>query len=153
MTSKELISRLDNVFQGSPWYGNALLKTVSQIEMPNTRQGEGKSIGQILEHIVQWRCFAIEKLQQNKDFDIEINSKQDWNKGKEYTMSEFFILVEQLKNSQEEMKNLLTDKSEEWLNGTVPGREYSFAYLIEGIIQHDIYHLGQIGLLGSSLSR
>jgi hypothetical protein len=33
------------------------------------------------------------------------------------------------------------------LSDTVPGREYDFYYLFHGVIQHSLYHAGQIALL------
>ena len=144
------MERLDNVFEGSPWYGVPLLEIVTQINNPNARIGEGNSIGHLLAHMIQWRIFAIEKLKQNEDYDIEINSVRDWNKEKQYTIAELEDLTEQLKQTQTDLKNLLQDKSEDWLRGIVSGRTYTFSFLVEGIIQHDIYHLGQISLLRNS---
>ena len=42
--------------------------------------------------------------------------------------------------------NLLADKTDAYLeeNDYVPS--YSYKYLVEGLIHHDIYHLGQIGI-------
>ena len=33
----------------------------------------------------------------------------------------------------------------------VPGREYSFAFLLHGIVQHNLYHAGQIAILKKAL--
>lgn len=33
----------------------------------------------------------------------------------------------------------------------VPGRQYDFYYLFHGIVQHSLYHAGQIGLLKKAL--
>ena len=42
--------------------------------------------------------------------------------------------------------SLITLLSVADLDRTVAGKEYNFRYLIEGITQHDVYHLGQIAL-------
>ncbi len=39
------------------------------------------------------------------------------------------------------------NQSDSILEDPVPGRNHNFRFLIEGMIQHDIYHLGQIGLM------
>lgn len=38
------------------------------------------------------------------------------------------------------------------LQGTVPGRPYDFYYLFHGIVQHSLYHGGQIAMLKKALS-
>ena len=39
------------------------------------------------------------------------------------------------------------------LGETVPGRDYDFAYAFPGIVQHTIYHAGQIAMLKKALQR
>jgi len=38
------------------------------------------------------------------------------------------------------------------LQDTVPGRQYDFYYLFHGIVQHSLYHGGQIAMLKKALS-
>jgi hypothetical protein len=38
------------------------------------------------------------------------------------------------------------------LHNTVPGRPYDFYYLFHGIVQHSLYHAGQIAMLKKALS-
>lgn len=38
------------------------------------------------------------------------------------------------------------------LQETVPGRDYDFYYLFHGIVQHSLYHGGQIAMLKKALS-
>lgn len=144
------VERLDNAFHGNPWFGNSVLKTIeSTIDSDiNFRLAEGNSIGQILEHMVNWRVFTVEKVKGNVNYDIELKSSADWNKGKEYTKEEFLNLIQKLKSTHSELTFLLHKHPDtEWLDKSVPGKEYSFNFLIDGIIQHDIYHSGQIAVL------
>jgi hypothetical protein len=41
---------------------------------------------------------------------------------------------------------------EKGLAGTVPGKEHSVYTMLHGIIQHDLYHAGQVALLKKALS-
>ena len=38
------------------------------------------------------------------------------------------------------------------LQDTVPGRQYDFYYLFHGIVQHSLYHGGQIAMLKKAMS-
>ena len=36
---------------------------------------------------------------------------------------------------------------DERLSDTVPGRDYSFYFLLHGAVQHNLYHAGQMAML------
>jgi hypothetical protein len=47
----------------------------------------------------------------------------------------------------DQMTTLIRGQKDELLQQTVPGRKYNFRKLLNGIVQHDIYHLGQIAYI------
>jgi len=149
MTKKKIIDNLQTAFNGDPWYGYSIMKIIQSISIENINNNfkDGNSIGQILEHILAWRNFSIEPLKGNFLFKIEINSKEDWNKNKHYSLEEWQQLVERLKENQTTLIELTEDKSDEFLKSIIPERKYTYFTLLENSIQHDLYHLGQIALL------
>ena len=64
---EKLIFQLENVFKGTPYYGESIKGIIDQItfENINTSVGEGHSIAQIIKHMLAWRLFAIEHLKGN----------------------------------------------------------------------------------------
>jgi uncharacterized damage-inducible protein DinB len=56
-----------------------------------------------------------------------------WQEGKEH-----------LKETQDQLVALLQEQTDDILGKGVAERNYSFRKLLHGLIQHDIYHLGQI---------
>ncbi len=144
-----LIKRLEIVYQGAPWYGNNILSSLQKLEADqvNTRVATGKkSIAEILRHIVAWRQFLLEHLKGNDTYRIELNSEIDWPPVANLSWPE---LLEELDNSQQEIIAKLKTKEDLWLKEIVKvgQHEFNFRFLVEGVIQHDIYHLGQINLL------
>ncbi len=92
----------------------------------------------------------LEKLEGNYLFVIEMNSDEDWTEITIKNKSEWDILLNNLTTTQKKIIEILKrQKDDKFLNSITPKREYNFKYLINGIIQHDIYHSGQIGLLYS----
>jgi uncharacterized damage-inducible protein DinB len=59
-----------------------------------------------------------------------------------------------LKSSQNDLVETIKKFPEERLGEIVPEGEYKYTFytLIHGIIQHDVYHLGQIGYIKKLLS-
>ena len=148
MSVKEITKSLKTVYDGQPWYGNNLLDILSIIESgnPNANLNGGNSLGQVLEHMMQWKRFTIEKIKGNESFHIELNSFQDWNKGKIYTQKEFTELIRNFKTACEGLIDFLNDKENSFLESSAY-KKYSNKTLIVGSIQHDIYHAGQLALL------
>jgi len=144
-----LIKRLEIVYQGAPWYGNNILSSLQKLEADQvkTRVAPGKkSIAEILRHIVAWRQFLLEHLKGNDTYSIELNSEIDWPPVADLSWQE---LLAELDNSQLEIIAKLKTKEDSWLKEIVKvgQHEFNFRFLVEGVIQHDIYHLGQINLL------
>jgi uncharacterized damage-inducible protein DinB len=52
-----------------------------------------------------------------------------------------------LQETQNEIINLLENQEESLLEKVVDERKYNFRKLLHGLIQHDIYHLGQIAYI------
>jgi uncharacterized damage-inducible protein DinB len=56
-----------------------------------------------------------------------------------------------LDESQERLLAVLQQQDDSILNNVVKERNYNYRKLITGVIQHDIYHLGQIAYLNKAL--
>tara|TARA_R110001592_G_scaffold89416_3_gene262991 strand:- start:1314 stop:1799 length:486 start_codon:yes stop_codon:yes gene_type:complete len=146
----QLLEALNESFQGLPWYGESLMDKLSQIDyrivniapIPTTN-----SVARLVHHIINWRIFVIEKFKGNDEFDIEMNSQNDWTDLNIATEKDWTDLIQKLVNTQKEIFDLLNAKTDDFLQTPVHGREYTIHRLIEGIVQHDIYHQGQIAIV------
>ncbi|MGZ5285714.1 MAG: hypothetical protein ACXWB9_00950, partial [Flavisolibacter sp.] len=55
--------------------------------------------------------------------------------------------LHEFESLQNELAGLVEKFPEAKLSQTVRGRTYDFRHLLNGIVQHDIYHIGQIAYL------
>lgn len=149
MRLQEIVSQLNEAYDGNPWFGNSISTYLQEItgEMLNNRLENGHSIGQIIDHMITWRKYTIDKLK-NEPTAITVGSPEDWN-GKRYVPEDLTALYSQFRNTQKELNRLLAERDDAFLMEKVPGEEILFQKLLWGIIAHDIYHLGQIYLLKS----
>lgn len=147
----KLINSLIETFNGDPWYGDSVMKKLKEIDFKivnETSAHSSNTIAMIVQHLINWRTFAIEKLKGNSEFDILLNSKEDWAEiiiSNEIEWNELLLKLEETQNEIIKILTIMDD--DEFLKTQTPGRNYNFEYLINGIIQHDIYHLGQIGII------
>lgn len=148
-----LIESLNNTFQGNPWYGDSLMHQLKYIDIQlvnKTLKNSKNSIAILIQHLINWRIFAIEKLNKNEAFDIEMNSKDDWKIITIKTQDEWDALLNELIATQNQIIDILKhQKSDTFLAQKTRGKTYTLEFLVEGVIQHDLYHLGQIGLLNA----
>lgn len=148
-TVQLLISKLQNNFDGMPWYGDALLPRLKEVNYlkVNISIAYANSIARLLKHLVNWRIFIIKKLEGDTDYDIVLNDCNDWTEIHIHSELEWNALIAELETSQNKIIELLQTKNDAFMQTIVPNRTYTFQHMIEGIIQHDIYHFGQITFL------
>lgn len=60
--------------------------------------------------------------------------------------------LEQLKSTHKKITELLSQKDDSFLGDIVPLRRFNFRYMLNGLIQHNIYHLGQVAYVKKMLS-
>ena len=123
------------------------LKEIDFKIVNETPTASSNSIAKIVQHIINWRIFVIEKLKGNYRFDIELNTVDDWPDIVISTELQWSDQLMKLEETQDEILKIMDVMDDEALNTQTLGRTYNLEYLLNGIIQHDIYHLGQIGIL------
>lgn len=148
MTIDALIAEYNDVFSGTPWFGESVLNSLKAIpyQQVNHRPAtKDHSIADLCVHMLNWRRFGIEKLKDHAAFDIVLNSTADWEEGVILKNAEDWqALQDALEASQVAIITMLRTKSDQWLEQKAAGKAYTNLYLLRGILQHDIYHLGQI---------
>ncbi len=154
---QEIIRSLSEIFEGAPWYGDSVMRKLENVPYVigyKTCIPESHSVAQIVGHLIAWKTFAVEKMKSNKDYSIEIDTQEDWPNIDVNSATEWEDLKRKLVAAQSRIYEILNEqKDDSFLSKKVGGEEYDFGYLLNGLIQHDIYHIGQIGLIESQLKR
>ena len=149
---KQIINNLSETFEGMPWHGNSLKDLLANVDakMAFYRPFQDKhTIAELLAHILVWRQFVLEILDKNYDFNVDIGSMADFPPVAESDRI-WQELLTQLTENQAFIVKKLTSFSDDDLDKMIPKKPFSFRFLFEGIIYHDVYHGGQIGLIKSA---
>ena len=150
MTLQSIIHQFKFVFDRSPWYGDSFMTKLSAITAKEAfvkPSPEIHSIYEVLQHVLAWRVYALHILEGDLDYDIEVNSSKDWSKTPEESEQTWASLIADIKRNQAHLLRKLEEANDDLLSETVPRREFTYDHMLQGIIHHDIYHLGQIALL------
>lgn len=150
MKAHKLNKELEEVLSGTPWYGssvNRLIEKVSAEKVHDKSRGP-HSIADILIHMIAWTEETTERLKGKFASDP---LRGDWPDGSAYAWDE---LVGMFTSANELLKAAIVNMDEEILSRDVKDDRYpeaaekgSYEDLIKGIIQHHIYHSGQIAIL------
>jgi uncharacterized damage-inducible protein DinB len=151
---QSIIRNLQNVLSGEPWYGKSVLAILEEVDpaIVHKKPNENShSIIELLYHSLTWAEFTLKSLEKAEGENItaiekmnwrEINpSDHCWDKG----LAEFKIVHERIIQQ-------LNEKDDAFLSEMVDHRKFNFRFLLNGLIQHDIYHLGQIAYIMKLLS-
>jgi uncharacterized damage-inducible protein DinB len=145
MTEIDRIVRLlEKTFEQQPWYGDSIMEILSHVdsESATTKHGDAHTIIELVLHMASWRQFVIQRLIGDAEFEIT----DERNFPVPTTLEK---AIEQLTQSQQTLVEVTKQFPAERLTELVPSKILNYTYytLLHGIIQHDIYHLGQIALL------
>ncbi len=147
--NQRLKKLLKDHFNGEPWIDVAIINSLKGLKTKDAAKNiHGlNSIWQIVNHMICWRETLLKRIQgehipspaDNYFFEIKDRSAAAWN-----------AAIKHLKESQ---KNLLDFLSKEMKDPDQRSTHsnYSQYELIQGVLQHDAYHLGQIVLIRKML--
>lgn len=144
-----LIADLEKIYDGDPWFGYSYLHHLNGLTAEKANAAplkDGRTIHRILLHVIAWRLYLLEKLAKNDSFDLKYKSPEEWPMppGGENGWKNS---LEKLEETQARLLAFLIKMDGRQLRSRVVGRDFDLKYLLGGVVQHDIYHLGQLAFL------
>lgn len=141
---KELLIQ---IYEGEAWHGPSIKRILENISVAIAAQRlpGSHNIIEMVRHMVIWRQFVIARLEGDNAYDVIAD--ENWTHVDELQAFAWFEATEKLEKSQERLVALLDQMPDTRLYETVANRPYNYYTLLHGILQHDVYHLGQIVLL------
>lgn len=138
---------MHNVFEGSAWHGPSVMKVIDGIDAPLAFKKFEKihTIAELVYHMGIWKKFTAEKLKENHSF--EITEATDWKSFTQTDEEQWREIKNDLVKYHNDLMSELDKISDLKLTDLVNNRPYDYYTLLHGVIQHDIYHAGQISLL------
>ena len=156
MNNKEvqsIITNLERVLTGQPWYGKAVMPMLRKIHpaVVFINPNNSHAAIEILYHMITWAEFTLSRVQKKQNYDLKTAEEMDWRiiDPKVQTWAKGLDEFEQL---HKQLVAELQTKDDAFLSEMVDYREYNFRFLLNGLIQHNIYHLGQIAYLKKILT-
>ena len=145
---KRINSQLRRAFAGQAWHGPAvqeLLAGVTAEQAAARRLPGAHNIWEIVLHIAAWEEVVRRRLEGEalKDAPGEV----DWPPVTDTSEPAWRVALQKLDEGHQALREAVSRLDEAQLAETAAGTNYSIYFMLHGVIQHDLYHAGQIALL------
>jgi uncharacterized damage-inducible protein DinB len=135
-------------YHGQAWHGPSLREVLEGVTAATAAARpieDAHSIWQLVRHIAAWETEAA-RMFEGKSYET-LEGDADWPPVVDTTAAAWTGALGELEHAQRALVDACASLSDEQLDQMVPGREFSFYFLLHGVIQHNIYHAGQIAIL------
>ncbi len=142
-----LHDQLHRSYWGDAWHGPSLkdvLSGVSAVKAASKPLRNAHSIWEIVLHVNAWLDAARRRIEGEK---LNLTDEQDWPALKKKGPQTWKETLQNLENNQILLENIVKQLPDARLSDNLTGGAYTIYFQLQGIIQHTLYHTGQIALL------
>lgn len=144
----DIIRQLEEVMNADIWLDENFDKKLGQVsedEVFIRPIPEIHSVAELISHLHEWRLETISRLKGNKQGFVE-DDPRNWRTNDELKAVGWENLKRNFYESQQQLIDFLATKDDDYLEEKYPHYTYNYKYLAQGMIHHDMYHLGQLGI-------
>ena len=143
---QQIIHHLETVLNCEPWYGRSiysLLEEAGKSDVYKKPGGVNHSMMELLYHMETWATYTLSVIKEEPLSQIKSIESLDWRtiEPKDHRWENGLA---QFKSINQEIIDLLNTKEDHFLDQVLDDKNYSFRFLLNGMIDHHIYHAGQI---------
>ena len=146
------IKLLNDHYNGNPWIDVTISKTLKSFTAKQAAEKiDGlNSVWQIVNHMLGWRNALIARV---KDTPLKYPDDNYIAEIKNTSEKAWKDTVKKFELSQKNILSFLKKKDDRLLEKVSPSSGYSYFELVNAILIHDSYHLGQIVLIRKILDK
>lgn len=144
-------SLFEKLYDGHPWLDVNILSTLSKLTAAQAAKRaipECNTIWEITNHMIHWRLNVLRRVQ-GEIIESPVNNYIE--KITDQSDAAWKQTLENFALSQRKWLDLLSNYRETDLAAVYPPNRMTYYENIQGILQHDAYHLGQIVILAKSV--
>lgn len=149
---------LDNQ-EGKVWVGATYHSMLEKINADNAfikPKPELHSVAEIISHLTTWQKETILKIKTGAG-SLTDDCEENWYSNKKLKEKKWTTIRDEYKTSLGEVIDLLKTKedrflTEEYYDPDFKGN-YPYSFIINGMLHHNIYHLGQLGIIVKYLKK
>ena len=145
-----LADQIRRAFEGDAWHGDSVLELLANVDAKTAAAHPMKgvhSIWELLLHIAAWDDAV---LRRTSGAAVELKDQENFPSVSDSSEAAWRRTVEQARQKHDALVKAVAAFPDSRLLDPVPGKKqkyYDHFYMFSGIVQHELYHAGQIALL------
>ncbi|MBI2955798.1 MAG: DinB family protein [Acidobacteria bacterium] len=151
--AERIADQLRRAFEGNAWHGPALREILSGVTATQAVARplpRAHSIWEIVLHIGVWESVVRRRLA--GEVIVDLPPEQDWPAVADTSDAAWRKTLAELARGHQALRQAIAGLSEAQLAAPVAGQDYSVYVMLHGVVQHDLYHAGQLALLKKALT-
>jgi len=148
-----ILNQLDRSYHGESWHGPSLRDLVEGITAKDAAAHPvhgAHSIWELVNHVAAWNSIVRRRLAGEA---VEVTPDADWPPVWEATDVAWKRSLEVLDDCRAHLRGDTEKLHDTHLNETPENQKHSRYIMLHGLVQHDLYHAGQIAILKKALGR
>jgi len=145
---ERILDQLNRAWGGPSWTGVPIRPLLDDLTEEQARAHplpNAHSIVELAAHMSLWLDVVADRLAGQAK---EPTAEEDWRDGSQLSWSG---MVEELENAHSHLSDAIARLTVDDLDKIVVGRKYTTYVMLHGVIQHNLYHAGQIAILKKAL--
>ena len=148
---ERLADQLKRAFEGNAWHGPSVMEILNGVtaQQASTRAfPAAHTIWELALHIGAWERACLNRLQGQR---AELTDAEDWPPVSDPGDQAWQQLKLTLQHGNQQLRNAVQGLTEERLDQPILPGMPSVYITVQGVVQHDLYHAGQIAILKKAL--
>jgi uncharacterized damage-inducible protein DinB len=149
---KRILDQLDRAFSGDAWHGPPLMRLLDGLSASNASKHVvpgAHSAWELANHIAAWNSIVRRELEGEA---LEVTTQMDWPPVIDTSEAAWKRSLENLTESRARLRKTVEGLRDDQLEEKPVKRSDNSRYvMLHGLVQHDLYHAGQIAILKKAL--
>jgi uncharacterized damage-inducible protein DinB len=146
---ERILDQLKRAYEGSAWHGPSVREALAGVTAQQARARplqNAHSIWELVHHIAVWENVGRRRLEGDRA-EVDISSPADWPPTDDASEPAWEQATAALDRGHEALRKAIAGLEESRLNEPILEGMSTVYVTVHGVIQHDLYHAGQIAML------
>jgi uncharacterized damage-inducible protein DinB len=151
---ERILDQLKRAYEGSAWHGPSVREALAGVTAAQAHArslANAHSIWELVQHIAVWEGAGRRRLEGDRAA-IDISSTDDWPPADDTSEAAWEQAKAALDRGHEALREAITRVDEARLDEPILEGMSTVYVTLHGVIQHDLYHAGQIAMLKKALN-
>jgi uncharacterized damage-inducible protein DinB len=148
--ASRIADQLHRAFSGDAWHGDSVCEILDGVTPAKAAARPIKTahtIWELVLHIAAWDGAVLRRL---GGAAVELSDAENFPAVTDASEAAWRKTLAEVRRVHQELVKTVAALPDSRLDQIVPGKEgahYTFYYMLHGVVQHELYHAGQIALL------